>query len=189
MNNIAIFASGSGTNAENIINHFSGSSEVKIKLILTNRADAGVIERAQNKNIESIVFNREQFSKSDHVLNILKINDIDYIVLAGFLWLVPDPIIKQWEGRIINIHPALLPSYGGKGMFGMNVHNAVIEAGEKQSGITIHHVNGAYDNGDVILQATVDITPDDTPESLAQKIHKLEYDHFPKVIEQEIQKL
>lgn len=189
MKNIAIFASGSGTNAENIMNHFSESSDATVRLVLTNKQDAGVIKRAEKYNVKTVVFNREQFSGSNYVANLLRDEEIDYVVLAGFLWLVPESIINGWAGRIVNIHPALLPNYGGRGMYGMNVHNAVIEAGESKSGITIHHVNSVYDSGDTILQATVDIEPGDTPEMLAAKIHELEYEYFPKVIEQEIKNI
>ncbi len=186
MNNIAIFASGGGTNAENIISHFSGSKENNIELILCNKSDAFVIQRAKNHNIKSIVFNKEEFTNPSKVLDTLKKNNINFIVLAGFLWLMPKHIVEHYKGRIINIHPALLPAYGGKGMYGDNVHKAIIEAGEKKSGITIHQVNELFDDGDIIFQAEVEINNEDTPDTLAQKIHTLEYRHFPTIIEQTI---
>jgi len=189
MKNIAIFASGSGTNAENLIRFFRTSRIAKVRIVLSNRADAGVLARAQSLDIESYVFGRDQFYKSDEVLNILFERDIDYIVLAGFLWLVPDYLLLPFENKIVNIHPALLPKYGGKGMYGSNVHRAVIAAGESESGITIHHVNQDYDEGDIIFQARCDLEPGETPDSLAKKIHKLEYTYFPTVLESLLKKL
>lgn len=189
MKNIAIFASGSGTNAENIIEYFSKNNDVSIKLILSNKDDAYVIQRARNHNIDWVVFNRAQFYESEYVIALLQAKEIDAIVLAGFLWLVPSSLIKAYQNKIINIHPALLPNYGGKGMYGMNVHKAVIANKDKQSGITIHHVNERYDEGETIFSATCDIVPEDTPESLAEKIHALEYKHFPEVIERWLGKI
>ncbi len=182
MKNIAIFASGSGTNAENIITSFANNQEISVKLILSNKQDAYVIQRAINHKVDWLVFNREQFYESDYVIQILKAKGIDAIVLAGFLWLIPGNLIKAYANKIINIHPALLPKYGGKGMYGMNVHKAVIENKEKESGITIHFVNEKYDEGEIIFNAKCPVTTDDTPETLAQKVHELEYEHFPKVI-------
>jgi len=181
--NIAIFASGSGTNAENIIKYFRNHPDISIQLVLSNNKNAYVLERAKNLGVESMVFNRNTFYHTDEIINILKNKKIEYIVLAGFLWLIPKHFICAFENRIINIHPALLPKYGGKGMYGMNVHKAVIENKEKQSGISIHYVNEQYDEGDIIFQATCPVTENDMPESLAGKIHELEYEHFPKVIE------
>lgn len=189
MNNIAIFASGSGTNAENIINYFENTPDVKISLVLTNNPSAGVIKRAEKKGVKYIVFSRTQFRDTTEVVDTLLDNDIDYIVLAGFLWLVPSNIIKRWEGRIINIHPALLPLFGGKGMYGDNVHKAVIASGERESGITIHKVNEVYDNGDIIAQFKIEVTAQDTAQTLAQKIHELEYTHFPQTILNDIKNL
>lgn len=189
MNNIAIFASGSGTNAENIINYFENSPEVKISLVLTNNPAAGVIQRAEKKGVKCVVFSRTQFRDTTEVVEILIDSNIDYIVLAGFLWLVPSNIIKRWEGRIINVHPALLPLFGGKGMYGDNVHQAVIASGKRESGITIHKVNNIYDSGDIIAQFKVEVTDEDTAQTLAQKIHKLEYIHFPKTILNDIKNL
>ncbi len=187
MKNIAIFASGSGTNAENIIQYFHNHQDIKVRLVLSNNKDAYVLERAKNLNVETIVFNKDVFYNTNDIIEILQKEQIDYIVLAGFLWLIPKHFIKAFEHRIINIHPALLPKYGGKGMYGMNVHKAVINNKEKQSGISIHYVNENYDEGDIIFQASCPVSENDTPESLAQKIHELEYEHFPKIIEMWIQ--
>ncbi|MEA3461893.1 MAG: phosphoribosylglycinamide formyltransferase [Bacteroidota bacterium] len=189
MKNIAIFASGSGTNAENLIRFFRTSQIARVRVVLSNRADAGVLGRAKSLEVESFVFTREQFYNSREVLDLLFERDIDYIVLAGFLWLVPDYLLKPFENKIVNIHPALLPKYGGKGMYGSRVHQAVIEAGEHESGISIHHVNQDYDEGDIIFQARCEIDPDETPGSLAKKIHELEYDHFPIVVENLLKEL
>lgn len=181
MSNIAIFASGSGTNAEKMISYFN-SGNISVKLILTNNKEAFVIERAKKHNVSYYVFDREEF-KSGGVTQILKNNNIDLIVLAGFLWLIPEDLINSYPNKIINIHPALLPKYGGKGMYGDNVHKAVIKNKEKESGITIHYVNNEYDKGNIILQARCPVKQNDTPEILAQRIHKLEHEYFPKVIE------
>lgn len=186
MTKIAIFASGNGSNAEQISRYFSNNKNVSVDLILTNNPQAGVIERAQNLDIKSLCFDKTDFYNTNTIIDILKKHEIDFIILAGFLWLVPNNLITDYENRIINIHPALLPKYGGKGMYGMNVHKSVIDNGEKQSGITIHFVNNKYDEGHTIFQATVDIFKYDTPDSLAEKIHLLEYEYFPKVIEQTI---
>ncbi|MGI5913521.1 MAG: phosphoribosylglycinamide formyltransferase [Bacteroidales bacterium] len=183
MSNIAIFASGSGSNAENIIRHFFGNKKANVKLILTNNPDAYVIERAKNLNINCLIFNREDLYVTDKIFNVLISNKIDFIVLAGFIWLVPDNIIKAYERRIVNIHPALLPAYGGKGMYGDRVHKAVIDNQEKESGITIHFVNQHYDEGDIIFQAKCTVEKGDSPKSLAKKVHALEYKYFPTVIE------
>jgi phosphoribosylglycinamide formyltransferase-1 len=184
MTKIAIFASGSGTNAQRIAEYFKNSPHVTINIILTNRKDAYVIERAKNLGIPAKIFSREDFYKTGDVFQELKRRNIDFIILAGFLWLVPSEIIKAYRGKIINIHPALLPNDGGKGMYGSFVHEAVVANKEKFSGITIHYVNENYDEGDVVFQAKCEVTLQDTPESLAEKIHALEYEHFPKVIEQ-----
>ena len=189
MKNIAIFASGSGTNAENLIRFFRTNQSGLVKLVLANRSDAYVINRAQSLDIEAIVFNREQFYQSGEVLTILQNRGIDFIVLAGFLWLVPDSLLEMFEGRVVNIHPALLPKYGGKGMYGKRIHEAVIANGDRESGITIHHVNQKYDEGDIIFQATCVVDKVDTPESLAKKVHALEYKHFPRVVAGLLQQL
>ncbi len=183
MKNIAIFASGSGTNAENIITRFEAKPNINIKLILSNKNDAFVIQRAINHHIDWIVFNRKQLYESDYIIQLLKAKKIDAIILAGFLWLLPNSLIQAYPDKIINIHPALLPKYGGKGMYGMNVHKTVIENREKESGITIHYVNERYDEGKTIFNATCNVDSNDTPESLANKIHELEYKYFPEVIE------
>jgi phosphoribosylglycinamide formyltransferase-1 len=182
--NIAIFASGSGTNAEQIILHFKGSSVGRVKLLLSNKPDAYALVRAENLSIPTLVFSRDEFYDSDKIIDILRKRQIDLIVLAGFLWLVPANLIKAFPDSIINIHPALLPKYGGKGMYGMRVHQAVIDSGDAQSGISIHYVNEKYDEGKIIFQARCDVTSEDTPQTLAQKIHQLEYEYFPKVIEE-----
>jgi phosphoribosylglycinamide formyltransferase-1 len=189
MKNIAIFASGSGTNAENLIRFFRTSTYGRVSLVLTNRKGAGVINRAQSLEVETIVFNREQFYQSEDVLSLLFERDIDFVVLAGFLWLVPDYLLESFENKMINIHPALLPKYGGKGMFGHHVHAAVIENRESESGITIHKVNREYDEGNIIFQTRCEVKPDDTPDTLANRIHQLEYDHFPVVVEKLLKEL
>ncbi len=183
MKNIAIFASGNGSNAENIAKYFAGHPKIKVSCFLVNRPDAYVVERAKKLNIPAIIFDREQFYKTGFVLEKLKECGIDLIVLAGFLWLIPKNLIDAYPQKIINIHPALLPKFGGKGMYGDNVHRAVLEAGEKQSGISIHYVNEHYDQGDIIFQATTPVYPGDTIETLAKRIHQLEYEHYPKIIE------
>lgn len=180
---LALFASGNGSNAQRIAEYFRNSGEIRIELILSNKPDAFVLERAFALGIPSVVFNREDFYTTHKVTPILKQKCIDWIILAGFLWMIPQDILEIWSGRIINIHPALLPSYGGKGMYGMKVHEAVISAGETESGITIHHVNDKYDEGEIIFQAKCPVLPGDTAESLAAKVHQLEYEHFPRVIE------
>jgi phosphoribosylglycinamide formyltransferase-1 len=189
MKKIAIFASGSGTNAENIIKYFSNRKSAKVTLILSNRREAYVLKRAAEHNIKSIFFDYNEFNTSDKVLDDLLKNDIDFLVLAGFLWLVPEKILDLYAGRIINIHPALLPKYGGKGMYGEKVHKAVIDNHESESGISIHYVNKFYDDGDIIFQARCKVEPSDTPDTLAARIHELEYKYFPEVIEDLIGKL
>jgi phosphoribosylglycinamide formyltransferase-1 len=184
MINLAIFASGSGTNAQRIMEHFKDNPDVSVKRIYCNRKDAYVLNRAQNFSIPTTVFSKEDFYSSSKILNELKGDKTDFIILAGFLWLIPVDILKEYPGRIINIHPALLPKYGGKGMYGSFVHEAVIKNRENESGISIHFVNEKYDDGEIIFQAKCKIEKGDTPESLAAKIHKLEHAHFPKIIEQ-----
>ncbi len=180
MKNIVIFASGSGSNAENIYNYIKDNNEINISLIVTNNKNAYVIERAKKLNIPCEIITKLQFKDRDFVLNILKKYNTDLIVLAGFLLLIPEYLINEY--KIINIHPALLPNYGGKGMYGDNVHKAVIENKENESGITIHFVNNKYDDGKIIFQAKCKILQQDTFETLAEKIHTLEYKHFPHVI-------
>lgn len=183
MRNIAIFASGSGTNAENIIKHFSNSENARVRLVLSNKRHAMVLKRAEALNVDTCFFEYDDFYRSGTVLGRLESSNIDFIVLAGFLWLVPENILDRYPGRIVNIHPALLPLHGGKGMYGDAVHRAVLGGGEKESGITIHYVNRHYDSGDIIFQARCGIEPGDTPETLAARIHTLEYQHYPRIIE------
>lgn len=189
MRNIAIFASGSGTNAENIIKYFSNKNCAKVSLVLSNKPQALVLKRAEALNVPALFFDRKQLYESGDVSGYLTLYKIDFIVLAGFLWLVPENMIEKYRGRIINIHPALLPAHGGKGMYGDIVHRSVIENREKVSGITIHYVNDKYDEGDIIFQARCKVDPRDTPETLAQKVHSLEYMHYPRIIEELVQKL
>jgi phosphoribosylglycinamide formyltransferase-1 len=180
---MAIFLSGTGTNAVNIIEYFSIHNDIEIALLLTNKADSGA-ERISNKyNIPFAFFEKNEFVSSDVVLNNLKENHIDYIILAGFLWLMPQNILSNFPDKIINIHPALLPKYGGKGMYGSKVHESVVENKESLSGITIHLVNQHYDEGEVLFQASCMVGKEDNADMLAKKIHELEYNFFPKVIE------
>ncbi len=189
MRNIAIFASGSGTNAENIIKYFSNKNSAQVSLVLSNKRQATVLKRAEALNIRTLFFDHKEFYVTGKVLRYLVLYKIDLVVLAGFLWLVPENIVEQYSGRLINIHPALLPAYGGKGMYGDAVHKAVIENREKESGITVHYVNRKYDEGDIIFQKKCKIDTSDSPETLAQKIHTLEYQNYPQVIEDLITKL
>jgi phosphoribosylglycinamide formyltransferase-1 len=189
MKNIAIFASGSGTNAQAIIEYLHQGDVARVACILSNNSKAYVLVRAREKQIPSHVINRDDFYHSDHVIEILHKHTVDFIVLAGFLWLVPKNLISLYPKRIINIHPALLPKYGGKGMYGMKVHETVIEQGEAESGISIHYVNEKYDEGNIIFQARCKIDDGDTPEKLAEKIHQLEYRHFPKIVEELVMQL
>ncbi|MCF8331393.1 MAG: phosphoribosylglycinamide formyltransferase [Bacteroidales bacterium] len=182
---IAIFASGNGSNAENIINYFKDSSAIKCELIISNKENAYVLERASKHKISARHVSGKEFRENPKkVSDLLVQHNIDFIVLAGFMLLLPEKIIRNYPDRIVNIHPALLPSYGGKGMYGMNVHRAVINAGETQSGISIHYVNEKYDEGRIIFQAACPVDKNDTPDTLAEKIHHLEYKHYPAVIEQ-----
>ena len=182
MKKIAIFASGSGTNFQQICEYFQNNNQVKVDVLIVNKKNAYVRQRATNLGIEDFYFDRADFYESAKVLELLQARNIDLIVLAGFLWLIPQNLITAFPNKIINIHPALLPLYGGKGMYGHNVHQAVIAAREKESGITIHYVNELYDNGDIIFQAKCQLTEEDTIESLEEKIHLLEKEHYPRVI-------
>lgn len=182
MKRIALFASGSGSNAEKIAEYFTNNDEVKVSLILSNNPKAGVIDRARRLHIPVLLFDRHIFYQTDEITELLQNQQVDLIVLAGFLWLLPPSLVKAFERRIINIHPALLPKFGGKGMYGHFVHEAVVAGGETESGITIHYVNEKYDEGDVIFQAKCVVEPTDTPEDVAKKIQVLEHQHFPKVI-------
>lgn len=184
---IALFASGSGTNAENIINYFTDNKSINIDSVWSNNPNAFVLERAKNREIETFVFTKNEFKNTKSIVEKLQKRDVKLIVLAGFLWLVPFNLIQNF--KIINIHPALLPKYGGKGMFGMNVHKAVVENKESESGISIHFVNENYDEGKLIFQAKCKVEPSDTPEDVAQKVHQLEYQHFPQVIEKVLEDL
>ncbi len=181
--NLAIFASGKGSNAQEIITRFKGHPKIRVALIVSNKPEAGVLGIAQGEGIDALLIERERFLKGDGYVPVLKKKGIDWIILAGFLWKVPASLIQAYPGRIINIHPALLPNYGGKGMYGHFVHEAVIKAGETESGITIHFVDEHYDHGQTIFQATCAVEPGDTPDTLAGKIHILEHRHYPEVIE------
>lgn len=184
MKNVAIFASGSGTNAENIARYFSNSETVNVAVVLSNNKHVGVHARVGKLGVPSFTFSREEFIDGTAVLAKLAEYHTDLIVLAGFMNKISDALLKAYPGKIINIHPALLPKYGGKGMFGMHVHTAVVAAGEKESGITIHYVNENYDEGAPVFQATCPVLPSDTPEDVATKVHALEYAHYPHVIEE-----
>ncbi|MBT8252897.1 MAG: phosphoribosylglycinamide formyltransferase [Flavobacteriaceae bacterium] len=183
MKRIVIFASGSGSNAENLIRFFQNSSNAEVVQVLTNNPRAKVIDRCNRLNVSCLVFNRAAFYQSNDVLDFLSLKNPDLIVLAGFLWKIPESFIKSFPNKIINIHPALLPKYGGKGMYGMHVHNAVIANKEAESGISIHWVNEHYDEGAIIFQARCRISPEDSADDLVAKIHELEMTHFPKVVE------
>jgi phosphoribosylglycinamide formyltransferase-1 len=183
MKHIAIFASGNGTNAEAIISHFQDDPDVSVSLIISNNPEAYVLQRAENHQIPFKVITRELFYHREEVLSLLEEKKIDLVVLAGFMWLVPGYLVQAYVNRMVNIHPALLPRYGGKGMYGMNVHRAVKEAGDNETGITIHWVNEHYDEGAIILQKACLIDENDSPEQIAAKVHALEYEYYPKVIE------
>ena len=189
MTHIAIFASGNGTNAQRISEYFMKSTKVKITCVYSNKKDAYVLTRAKNLNIRTFVFDKTAFYESNEILNKLLDEKTDLIVLAGFLWKIPLPILQNFRNRIINIHPALLPKYGGKGMYGSHVHEAVINSGDAESGITIHYVNENYDEGEIIFQAKCNVDSTDTPESLAAKIHQLEFSYYPRIIENVINDL
>jgi phosphoribosylglycinamide formyltransferase-1 len=182
---IAIFCSGSGSNAQKIIEYLKGHPSLEIAVLMANKPDAYALERAKNLSVPTWVFNREQY-QSGKVLEELKQRSIDWIVLAGFLWLIPEDLVMAYPNKIINIHPALLPKFGGKGMYGMNVHKAVVANQEKESGITIHYVNKNYDEGNIIFQASCAVIASDTPEDVSKKVQVLEHEHFPKIIENTI---
>jgi len=185
---IVIFASGTGTNAENIIKYFKDFSLARVVAVFSNRKSAKVLRKAHDLNVKALYFDREALYKSKEVLRVLQDIKPDLIVLAGFLWVFPDNILKAFPQKVINIHPALLPNYGGKGMYGAKVHETVINNKDQESGISIHYVNEKYDEGEIIFQTKTQIEKNDTPDSLAGKIHQLEYKHFPEVIEQLLQK-
>jgi phosphoribosylglycinamide formyltransferase 1 len=183
MKNLAILLSGSGTNTERIIRYFKDSKEINIVVAISNRADAYGLVRARNLDIDTLVMPKADFNEDDKVMDVMRKYKIDWVICAGFLLMVPSFLIKAYPKHILNIHPALLPKYGGKGMYGMKVHNAVVAAGEKESGITIHYVSEVCDGGEIIFQARCSLLPTDTPEMVATKIHPLEYEYFPKIIE------
>ena len=182
MKKIAIFASGEGTNAERIIRYFAERKTAEVALVITNKMQAGVLKRASRLGIPAVVITAAEFAEGE-ALRVLRSHDIDFIVLAGFLLKVPEDILHDYPHRIVNIHPALLPKFGGKGMYGEHVHRAVINAGEKESGITVHYINEQYDEGSIIFQASCPVLPEDTADTLAQRVHELEYAHYPEVIE------
>ena len=182
MKKIAIFASGGGSNALKIIEHFANNDEVEVALIVSNKSKAGVLEKAKNHNIPTLIINRTSFRETEDVLTELQNRGIDFIALAGFLWLIPTYLVNAFPNRIVNIHPALLPKYGGKGMYGMNVHRAVHAAKEPFSGMTIHFVNAHYDEGNIIFQAKCELSEEDSPEGIAKKVLALEHQYFPQVI-------
>ncbi|WP_299095474.1 phosphoribosylglycinamide formyltransferase [Winogradskyella sp.] len=184
MKRIVIFASGSGSNAENLIKFFQNSDEASVIQVLTNNPHAKVLDRCKNLKISALSFNRIAFSKTEDVLNILKTSQPDLIILAGFLWKFPEFILNEFKNKVINIHPALLPKYGGKGMYGIHVHNAIVANKESETGITIHYVNENYDEGAIIFQAKCDVKTSDNAEDVAAKIHELEMEHFPKVVKE-----
>ncbi len=183
MTNIAILASGNGTNAQRIIEYFVGSADIKVAIVISNKEDAYVRQRARTFGIKEVYVSPSDFKNPEKISRIFYQYRIDWIILAGFLQLIPPVLIKEYNKRIINIHPALLPKYGGKGMYGMHVHESVIANKDKSSGITVHFVNEVYDDGEIIFQASCKIKREDTPETLAEKIHQLEYEHYPKIIE------
>ena len=179
MKNIAIFASGEGTNAESIITYFRRpGSKAAVTLVITNRSDAGVVGRAEALGVDCTIMTRDEFRDTDSLLAMLDRHKIDIIVLAGFLLMIPPALVDRYRGRIVNIHPALLPAFGGKGMYGRHVHEAVVASGATETGITIHHVNEHYDDGDIIFQASVPVEPADTPDDVARKVRTLELTHF-----------
>lgn len=186
MKNIAIFASGSGTNAENIVRYFAKSENVKVTVVLSNNRNAGVHARMDRLGVPSVVFSRDEFAVGTPILEKLAEYGVCFIVLAGFMSKISDALLEAFPQRIVNIHPALLPKYGGKGMYGIHVHEAVVAAGEQESGITIHYINERYDEGTIIFQAVCPVLPVDTPEEVASRVHALEYVHYPRVIEETI---
>lgn len=188
MNKLALFASGAGSNVENFYNYFKDSSDVTISLVLCNNPNAFVIERCRRLGVICEVLDRETFYHSSKVLDLLKDYAIDFIVLAGFLWLIPESLIKAYDKRMVNIHPALLPAYGGKGMYGDKVHKAVVANEESKSGITVHYVNEHFDEGEIIFQAECDVIKEDSYKEVAAKVHALEYKYFPEVVEKLLSK-
>jgi phosphoribosylglycinamide formyltransferase-1 len=186
---IAIFASGSGSNAQKIMEHFKRSSDAEVVLILTNNPQAYVLQRADNFEVPSHIFTRHEFYETDDVIRLLKNLQVDLIILAGFLWLVPVSLLKAFPNRVINLHPSLLPKYGGSGMYGDHVHKAILAAGEEESGITIHFVNEVFDEGEIIHQSRFKIEPGDNLEMIKFKGQQLEHHHFPRVVENLLKKM
>ncbi|MGV3557343.1 phosphoribosylglycinamide formyltransferase [Larkinella arboricola] len=189
MKRIAIFASGSGTNAEKIAGYLTAYPDIEVTLILSNNPKAGIIDRArkgfgpdQKLHVPVLVFDRATFYESNRIVELLQKQEVDLVVLAGFMWLIPEALVKAFPQRMINIHPALLPNYGGKGMYGHFVHEAVVAAGESQTGITIHYVNERYDEGNIIFQASCELSPQDTPEDVARKVQVLEHQYYPEIV-------
>lgn len=184
MKRVVIFASGSGSNTENLIKFFHNSDNASVVQVWTNNPHAKVLDRCKKLKVSALSFNRVAFTQTEDVLNILKSSQPDLIILAGFLWKFPENILKAFPKKVINIHPALLPKFGGKGMYGMHVHEAVVNNKETETGITIHYVNENYDEGAIIFQAKCDVLPTDTAKDIASKVHELEMEHFPKVVDQ-----
>lgn len=186
MKHIAIFASGTGSNATKIVEYFKTHVQIRVKLIVSNKSKAPVLKMAEKHHIDTLIIDRKSFYETEEILIKLQNHQIDFIALAGFLWLIPDYLIRAFQGNLVNIHPALLPKFGGKGMYGMNIHRAVRAANEKESGITIHQVNENYDDGGIIFQAKCPLSLQDTPEQIAEKVLKLEHQYFAPVIEKQI---
>lgn len=186
---IAIFASGAGSNGKKIIEYFAGNEEIYVSLVVSNKPGAGILRIASDFHIPVLLIDKDRFFEGDGYVHELEQAGIDFIVLAGFLWKIPQTLINVYRNKMINIHPALLPKFGGKGMYGSKVHEAVIAAGEKESGITIHYVDEHYDNGAIIFQTTCPLSVNDTPDTLAEKIHKLEYENFARVVEECVKKV
>ncbi|MGB2684235.1 MAG: phosphoribosylglycinamide formyltransferase [Olleya sp.] len=188
MKRVVIFASGSGSNAENLIRFFQNRDNASVIQVLTNNPHAKVLDRCKKLKVSALSFNKTAFTETDDVLNILKSNTPDLIILAGFLWKFPEKILKNFPNKVINVHPALLPKFGGKGMYGMHVHQAVINNKETETGITIHYVNENYDEGAIIFQSKCEVLASDTAQDVADKIHELEMKHFPEVVDQLLKK-
>jgi len=183
MKRIVIFASGGGTNAENLIRFFHNRDNASVIQVLTNNPHAKVLDRCKKLKVSALSFNKIAFTGTDDVLDILKVSQPDLIILAGFLWKFPEKILKHFPNKVVNVHPALLPKFGGKGMYGMHVHEAVVKNKEKETGITIHYVNEHYDEGAIVFQAKCEVLPTDSAEDVAAKIHELEMEHFPLIVE------
>lgn len=189
MKNIAIFASGSGTNAENIIRYFFLNETVRVALVVSNKSGAAVHEKAAELQVPSFTFGKDDLENGLPIADLLNEHRIDFIVLAGFLAKIPDLLLKMYPDRIVNIHPSLLPKFGGKGMYGLRVHEAVLAAGETETGITIHYINEKYDQGEIVCQKRCPVMPSDTPEELAARVHALEYRYYPEIIEQLVHRI